>query len=508
MSDPQTISQQPTVDASVQLVANQDIHYPLRKDFERIAQRMYTQNLALAQTNRTLSILRDIDILILEPGRDLQQLSTELCNAVIGSSPYAMVSILSLNRYNEHFINLQGHAFSTMLQQSGLADNNENLLAGLYMTLDGDWLSSKERNLVLDLDKLDKLKRVESLGLGAGLSDTLQTIRENYNVQSFYLTKLRARENLTGVMIIGLEETMPRIDDIELIERVSETVGIALDNRLLFEENQRFLKQLQNSNDHLKELDEAKDEFITMVSHQLRTPLTSMKGFVSMVLEGDTGPLSDPQRHMLQQAFDSSQRMVYLVADLLNASRLRSGKFVIINRPTNLPNVVESEINQLKEAATMRKVELNFVKPDNFPIIMLDETKIRQVVMNFIDNALYYTPSGGRIDVVLQVSDTTIEFTVSDTGMGVPSSEQEKLFSKFYRAGNARKLRPEGTGLGLYMAKKIIVAHGGAILFKSIENRGSTFGFIFPRQKVEATAEQIAAAPPTNILMPSQLGDK
>lgn len=506
MSDVPLNPQSLASDTSTQLLSEQDIHMPLRKDFERIAQRMYTQNLALAQTNRTLSILRDIDILILEPGRELQSLSQEICKAIISSSPYAMVAILSLNRYNEHFINLQGHHFSTILQQSGLAADSENLLTGLYMTLDGEWLSSKERNLVLDLDRLDKLKRVESLGLGSGLARTLETLRRDYNVQSFYLTKLYARKNLTGVMIVGLEESMPKIDDIELIERISEPTGIALDNRLLFEENQRFLKQLQNSNEHLKELDEAKDEFITMVSHQLRTPLTSMKGFVSMVLEGDTGEISETQRHMLQQAFDSSQRMVYLVADLLNASRLRSGKFVIINRPTNLQNVVESEINQLREAALMRQINLTFVKPKDFPILMLDETKIRQVIMNFIDNALYYTPSGGRINVVLQVTETAVEFTVSDTGMGVPVSEQEKLFSKFYRAGNARKLRPEGTGLGLYMAKKIVVAHGGAILFKSLENRGSTFGFIFPRQKIEATPEQIAAVPPTNLLTPSQLG--
>ena len=137
----------------------------------------------------------------------------------------------------------------------------------------------------------------------------------------------------------------------------------------------------------------------------------------------------------------------------------------------------------------------------------MDETKVRQVIMNFIDNALYYTPSGGRIDVRLQATDNSIEFTVTDTGMGVPSGDQEKLFTKFYRAGNARKLRPEGTGLGLYMAKKIIVAHGGAILFKSIENKGSTFGFVFPRNKVEATPEQIATVPKANVLMPSQLGE-
>jgi signal transduction histidine kinase len=208
---------------------------------------------------------------------------------------------------------------------------------------------------------------------------------------------------------------------------------------------------------------------------------------------------------MLQQAYDSSQRMVYLIADLLNASRLRSGKFVIMNRETFLPDVITSEVDQLKAAAQARKVELTFTKPSEFPKVMLDETKIRQVVMNFLDNALYYTPSGGRVNVELKLTDKTIEYSVSDTGMGVPKNEQDKLFTKFYRAANARKMRPEGTGLGLYMAKKVVVAQGGAIIFKSVEGRGSVFGFVFPRETIEVKGEHqqsVATVPQASAPIP------
>lgn len=472
----------------------QGVRYPLRSDFERIAQRMYTQNLALVQTNRTLSILRAIDLLILESKRDLQQLSTDIASAIIESSPYAVVAILSLSNYSDHFLNLQGFAYSALLKQNGVANNALGLLSGLYMTLDGDWLTSRDRNLILNLDK-ETRERVASFGLGQGIQKMLETLQKDFNVQSFYLTKLRTRERLTGVMIVGLEEPMPKVDDIELIERLAETTGIALDNRLLFEENQRFTKQLQSTNDHLKEIDEAKDEFISLVSHQLRTPLTSVKGFLSMVLEGDVGDVTKAQRSMLQQAFDSSQRMVYLIADLLNASRLRSGKFVIVNQVTNLPELVESELNQIKEAAAARQVEFIYQKPADFPKVMMDETKIRQVIMNFLDNALYYTPNGGHVAVNLRATDSSIEYTVTDNGIGVPKQEQQKLFSKLYRASNARNMRPEGTGLGLYMAKKVVVAQGGAIIFKSEEGRGSTFGFVFPRSKVEATPKQLAGKP-------------
>jgi signal transduction histidine kinase len=211
-----------------------------------------------------------------------------------------------------------------------------------------------------------------------------------------------------------------------------------------------------------------------------------MKGYVSMVLDNEAGPITMPQRDMLQKAFDSSQRMVFLVSDLLNLSRLKTGKFIISNVETNLLQVVESEFNQLTELAAAKKIKLIFDKPADFPILMLDETKIRQVVMNFLDNAIYYTPAGGRVTVELKATDNTIDYLVTDSGIGIPKHEQHNLFTKFYRASNARKMRPDGTGLGLYMVKKVIVAQGGTILFNSVEGEGSMFGFSFPREKVEA----------------------
>src|SRR5690606_23279200 len=129
-----------------------------------------------------------------------------------------------------------------------------------------------------------------------------------------------------------------------------------------------------------------------------------------------------------------------------------------------------------------RNLELTYTKPIEFPALMLDETKIRQVIMNFADNAIYYTPSGGHIQIELEDKGESVEFRVIDDGLGVPKSEQHHLFNKFYRASNAKKARPDGTGLGLFMAKKVIVAQGGAIIFKSQEGKGSTFGFSFHKK--------------------------
>lgn len=297
-------------------------------------------------------------------------------------------------------------------------------------------------------------------------------------------------------LIIGTKKSGNVYDkqDVHVIEIISDELLIAIENALRFEEIQGFAaklqaevntatSKLQRTNRKLRELDETKDEFISMASHQLRTPLTSVKGYMSMVLEGDAGKISKQQRELLNQAFVSSQRMVYLIADLLNVSRLKTGKFVIESTPTNLAEVIEGEIDQLRETAKSKNMEIEYKKPKDFPTLALDETKIRQVIMNFADNAIYYTPSGGNVKVELSEDKSNVYFKVTDNGLGVPRSDVPHLFTKFYRASNARKARPDGTGLGLFMAKKVIDSQGGNLLFESEENKGSMFGFCFEKKK-------------------------
>lgn len=300
-----------------------------------------------------------------------------------------------------------------------------------------------------------------------------------------------------GYMVLGNKKSGSPFSgqDIKVLEIIADELVIAIQNALRFEEIKNFnitlqekvddaTKKLRDANKRLIELDQTKDDFISMASHQLRTPLTSIKGYVSMVMEGDAGKITKKQSDLLGQSFNSAQRMVYLIADLLNVSRLRTGKFVIEAKKTNLAEVIDGEMAQLKETAKARNLELTYKKPTGFPELMLDETKIRQVIMNFIDNAIYYTPKEGHITVNLEDKGENIEFTVVDDGIGVPKTVQHNLFNKFYRADNAKKARPDGTGLGLFMAKKVVVAQGGSIIFKSTEGKGSTFGFSFNKKPI------------------------
>lgn len=322
-----------------------------------------------------------------------------------------------------------------------------------------------------------------------------KTLLDRFGYSQFYRI---SHENIEGYVLVGPKRNgRPYYNDDNIaLNNAAIDLSLALQNAVQYQSILGFNEELENkikaatkelkdANEKLIALDQTKDDFISMASHQLRTPLTSVKGYVSMVIEGDVGKITKQQHKLLDQAYISAQRMVYLIADLLNVSRLKTGKFIIEPKATNLADVVEGELSQLTETAKSRKLEIEYHKPKNFPSLMLDETKTRQVIMNFVDNAIYYTPAGGRIEVNLEDKDDHIEFTVVDNGIGVPKSEQHNLFNKFYRAGNARKARPDGTGLGLFMAKKVIVAQGGAIIFRTTEGKGSTFGFSFSKKSLK-----------------------
>lgn len=317
------------------------------------------------------------------------------------------------------------------------------------------------------------------------------------NLKSEYGGTKENMEDL-GYIILGQKRSgnMYTSQDVQMLSIIANELVIATQNSLRFEAMQRFnttlqqqveqaTRKLRQTNKRLVELDETKDDFISLASHQLRTPLTSIKGFLSMMLDGDAGALNETQAKMTRLAFSSSQRMVYLISDLLNISRLRTGKFVIDAAPADLSELVQEEVAGLVETAQTRDIELTYQKPTAFPKLMLDEVKTRQVIMNFIDNAIYYSPPGGHIRVELEEKPAAVELRVVDDGMGVPKSEQHHLFTKFYRAANARKTRPDGTGLGLFMAKKVITAQGGSTVFSSREGHGSTFGFVFSKARLK-----------------------
>jgi signal transduction histidine kinase len=257
-------------------------------------------------------------------------------------------------------------------------------------------------------------------------------------------------------------------------------VTIENPDRKALELQTKLLRMTKRAENMAVKADAVKDDFIAMASHQLRTPLTSMKGYISMLLDGDFGHLTAEQKRVLGEAYSSSERMTFLIGDFLDVSRLQTGKFELQKTPTKLDEILASEVQQMRIPAEMRQVKLECESPIELPEINCDRDKIRQVMINMIDNAIFYSHADSKVNISLYQQRGQIVFKVQDQGIGVPRPEQHKLFTEFYRASNARQARPDGTGVGLYVARKVITAHGGSLIFESRENVGSTFGFRLP----------------------------
>lgn len=310
------------------------------------------------------------------------------------------------------------------------------------------------------------------------------------------MVPLIEEDELVGVYIAGEKNSgdMFNQQDLQVLEIMAPEVAIAVENAKAYEEISRFnvtlrqevkraTRRLKDKNEELKALDKAKDEFISMASHQLRTPLTAIKGYLSMLLEGDAGEIRVSQYDFINEAYSAAGRMVGLINDLLNVSRMETGRFFLEPKEVDIERMVNEEVKQLQNHAREKGLYLKIEAKGKVPHIWADETKIRQVVMNFIDNAIYYTNTGG-VTVKMKKDKDDFVFEVHDTGIGVPKEQMEHLFEKFFRADNARQTRPDGTGLGIYLAKRVVEDHGGRVVFRSEVGKGSVFGFYFPLKKV------------------------
>ncbi|EKE15724.1 MAG: signal transduction histidine kinase [uncultured bacterium] len=247
------------------------------------------------------------------------------------------------------------------------------------------------------------------------------------------------------------------------------------------EGNIMFFVAIQRDITLEKDIDRTKTEFVSLASHQLRTPLTSINWYLEMILDGDAGKINKKQEEYLREAKDGSQRMADLVTALLNVSRLELGTFVVEPEPTDILEMSESVLRELRLQTKERKIKVETQYDKELPEIKVDPKLMRIVFQNLFSNAIKYNSEKGKLEVIVKCDKNNIRIEVADTGYGIPEHQKDKIFSKLFRADNVREAVTDGTGLGLYIVKSIIEQTGGEIWFESKENKGTRFFVTLPK---------------------------
>ena len=229
-----------------------------------------------------------------------------------------------------------------------------------------------------------------------------------------------------------------------------------------------------------KILDKLKSDFISIAAHQLRTPLSAIKWAIKMVLDGDTGKLTEEQEEMLFKGYQSNERIIELVNDMLDVSRIEEGRFGYSFDEGDLLKELDFVIDSLQPKIKEKAIKLIVVKPEKVPPLFMDRQKMTLVLQNLIENAIKYTPDRGKVEITMEMQGNFLKTRIRDNGVGIPAVDQMKIFSKFFRASNVMRMQTEGSGLGLFIVRNIIKKHGGEITFDSKEGMGTEFVFTLP----------------------------
>lgn len=240
-----------------------------------------------------------------------------------------------------------------------------------------------------------------------------------------------------------------------------------------------------------KLVEKLKTEFVSLAAHQLRTPLSAIKWTLRMLLDGDIGEISKDQREILEKTYKSNERMIKLINDLLNVTRIEEGRFLYNIRVQDVIEILKNVSSPLKEEAQRKGLKFELKIEGKIPKTAIDGEKLSLVLQNLIENSIRYTLKG-KIEVSVKYlpDKKEIFFSVKDTGIGIPKDQQKRIFTKFFRAQQAQRLATAGSGLGLFISKNIIEAHGGKIWFDSQEGKGTTFYFTLPVRRKPKELEE------------------
>ncbi len=310
-------------------------------------------------------------------------------------------------------------------------------------------------------------------------------IQQALNIVTVVGIPIYSENKIIGVIhyLLAIKEGSISRLDYEMMNNLADQVGIVYRNVKLYQQLENTNKKLQEANIHLKRLDQAKSEFLSIASHQLRTPTSAIKGYLSMLLEGDYGPVKPEQRKVVAVVYESAARLARLINIFLNVSRIEAGRFKLNKAPTDMNEIIKGVVTELQQQAKTKDLELKVNLPTKAPILNVDSDKIREVVLNLVDNSIKYTAKG-FVEINSRVKGDRYEFWTRDSGMGIRTDEVNTLFKKFVRGTGVAQVNTGGSGLGLYIAQRVIKEHGGHIWAESDGlDKGSIFKFTLAMDK-------------------------
>lgn len=441
------------------------------KEIEHITQEMYKKNLELAQRNRTLLLIRKLQEIILSSVTDISSIGTQITDTVVAETGFKSVCLRILN-----------HSKTTLLPLSASVERKDHPSAQTFVK---DILTKKvmithSQGILakaVTAKKMQRTKHMYFLPCPGYDIDECRKLQKAMEINEFLVYPLIARERVIGTLSIGVggDTDLTYIEQKDLLDRLPGIISIALENSLLYE-------TIAKTNDRLKELDKLKDDFVSIASHELRTPMTAIKSYLWMIINKSTMKLDEKTKSYLDIAYTSTERLIKLVGNMLTISRIEGKRLELAVTKLDLPDLVKDVFAEVIIKAHEGKIKLTLNAPKKPIFVMGDKDKLHEVIMNLLGNSLKFTPCGGSIVVAVKPHDRSVDVSVTDTGPGMSPEDKEKLFHKFGLMGSsyAKTNNASGTGLGLFITKQILAMHKGHITVESELGKGSTFTFTLP----------------------------
>ena len=433
------------------------------QELQHITEEVYKRNAELAVKNKTLSLLHEL-YKITAATLEVEPLTEQLTRSIAKILHLPFVAILTKGEDARRLY--PRSAISAIDVKKQLSDTRDAVV--LFPT-DHPCVT------VLKEKKKKRERSFVSVVLPFINELAIEQISSELPVRTTLLMPLQAGGKASGVLVLGLDRLYRDLSKFEResIESLVDVVSVALDRSSVYGD-------LKAANIKLKELDGLKTEFLSIASHQLRTPLSIIKGYTSLLEEGAYGAVTNEQKEIFTNIDVSNERLIKLVDEFLNISRIEQGRTKYAFGETDVVAMGTGVVEELRRKAGPRKITVEYHPTEGLPTIIADEERLRHCLYNYVDNAIKYSKEGAVIDVYLEKKDKGIQARVVDKGAGLDEKDLNNLFQKFYRSPHVMR-DVQGTGLGLYVVRQFAEAHGGKTWAASDGvGKGSEFGFWVP----------------------------